>query len=391
MPRLAHSIPKYRKHKASGQAVVTLSGVDHYLGPHGTKASKLSYDRLVAEWLAGGRCDPAGHDSLSVVELCARYYKHALQYYQKDGRCTGVAPAVKCVIRYLKAWYGEDSVAEFTPVALKALRQKMLEDGLSRRYINDHVNRIKRMFRWGVSEGLVPVEVVQSLATVEGLRKGRSQAREAAPRRPVTDEQLAKTLPHLTPTVRAMVELQRQTGMRPGELVILRPGDIDRSDQVWRYTPASHKTDYLGKNRKVYIGPRGQEVLRPFLLRGADQYCFSPREAVAEHYEARHAARTTPLSQGNRPAAKRHRSAKRPPGARYSVDSYRRAVQRAAEAAGVEPWSPGLLRHTFATEVRAKHGLEASQVLLGHSHANVTEHYAMRDEALAREIAAKTG
>jgi len=32
MPRLmTDRIPKYRKHKASGQAVVTLDGKDHYL------------------------------------------------------------------------------------------------------------------------------------------------------------------------------------------------------------------------------------------------------------------------------------------------------------------------------------------------------------------------
>ena len=40
MPRLVRTLPGYRKHKASGQAVVTLNGRDHYLGPHGTKASK---------------------------------------------------------------------------------------------------------------------------------------------------------------------------------------------------------------------------------------------------------------------------------------------------------------------------------------------------------------
>jgi hypothetical protein len=33
MPRLIHAPPKYRKHKASGQAVVTINGRDHYLGP----------------------------------------------------------------------------------------------------------------------------------------------------------------------------------------------------------------------------------------------------------------------------------------------------------------------------------------------------------------------
>jgi hypothetical protein len=55
MPKLVNSLPKYRKHRASGQAIVTLNGRDHYLGPHGTKTSKIEYDRLVAEYLTSGR------------------------------------------------------------------------------------------------------------------------------------------------------------------------------------------------------------------------------------------------------------------------------------------------------------------------------------------------
>ena len=55
MPRLSRSLPKYRKHKASGQAVVTLDGNDFYLGPHNTRASHREYDRLVGEWQQNGR------------------------------------------------------------------------------------------------------------------------------------------------------------------------------------------------------------------------------------------------------------------------------------------------------------------------------------------------
>ena len=56
MPRIAGaSVPKYRKHRSSGQAVCTINGKDHYLGPYGTKASKIEYDRLIGEWLAAGR------------------------------------------------------------------------------------------------------------------------------------------------------------------------------------------------------------------------------------------------------------------------------------------------------------------------------------------------
>jgi hypothetical protein len=37
MPKLVNRLPKYRKHKATGQAVVTLNGSDCYLGPHGIR------------------------------------------------------------------------------------------------------------------------------------------------------------------------------------------------------------------------------------------------------------------------------------------------------------------------------------------------------------------
>ena len=39
MPKLINAVPKYRKHKASGQAIITLCGRDFYLGPHGSKTS----------------------------------------------------------------------------------------------------------------------------------------------------------------------------------------------------------------------------------------------------------------------------------------------------------------------------------------------------------------
>jgi hypothetical protein len=75
MPRLTQSVPKYRKRRASGQAVVTIAGRDHYLGPYGTKVSRLEYDRLITEWLASGRPSTVVHSDggqLTITELCAR-------------------------------------------------------------------------------------------------------------------------------------------------------------------------------------------------------------------------------------------------------------------------------------------------------------------------------
>src|SRR5207302_2075776 len=54
-------------------------------------------------------------------------------------------------------------------------------------------------------------------------------------------------------------------------------------------------------------------------------------------------------------------------------------------------WHPNQLRHSYATKVRKDHGLEAVQVLLGHSRADVTQVYAERNENLAAAVAAKIG
>jgi hypothetical protein len=177
MPRLSNALPKYRKHRGSGQAVVTLNVRDYYLGPHGTKASHIEYDRLIGEWLANGR-QPlhATSGDFLIIELCLRYWEYAKGHYRKNGRCTRVTPGIKCAMRYLRDPYGRIHADDFRPLALKAIRENMVAEGLSRRYINDHIDRIKRMFKWAVAEELVPASTYDALKAVGGLRKGRTEA-----------------------------------------------------------------------------------------------------------------------------------------------------------------------------------------------------------------------
>ena len=58
-----------------------------------------------------------------------------------------------------------------------------------------------------------------------------------------------------------MIQLQMLTGMRTCEITIMRPGDIDRSADVWIYSPASHKTDYLGQEKFVPLGLKAQQLI----------------------------------------------------------------------------------------------------------------------------------
>jgi integrase len=166
------------------------------------------------------------------------------------------------------------------------------------------------------------------------------------------------TIPQLPPIVADMVRLQRLAGMRPEEVCMIRPADIDRSGDVWSYVPKTHKMEHKDRQRIIFLGPQAQAILTPYLLRAEDQVCFVPKRKGADEYSTR---------------------------------SYRDAIHRACDRAKIDHWSPNQLRHAAATEIRKRYGLEGAQVALGHSNANVTQIYAERDTAKAIEIMREVG
>ena len=168
------TLPKYRKHRPSGQAVVTLNGKDIYLGPHGTKTSHVEYDRLIQEWLAHGRMLPSKIECnpISIVELCAEYWKFAKGYYVKDGKQTDEIASVRVALRFIRESFGSLAAEDFGPIALESVRNRMIATGNSRKYINGNINRLRRMFRWGVQKELVPPATHQALVSLPAFRKG---------------------------------------------------------------------------------------------------------------------------------------------------------------------------------------------------------------------------
>src|SRR5262245_61311485 len=125
MPKLSPDrLPKYQKHRANGQGVVTLDGRDFYLGPYRSKASRTEYDRLVGEWQANGRRLPASPETdVTVNEFLIHYVEHATTHYRRaDGTPTSELALFRHALRPLKELYGHTLAREFGPLKLKAVR-----------------------------------------------------------------------------------------------------------------------------------------------------------------------------------------------------------------------------------------------------------------------------
>ncbi len=388
--------PNYRLHKPSGQAVVTLNGKDHYLGRYGSDESRAEYDRLIAEWLASGRrATPSapgavGGSDLTVNELLLAYLRFAKSYYRKGERTSPEYDNIKLALRTFRQLYGHTAARNFGPLALKAVRQAMIDAGLCRNHINQRVGRIVRVFKWAVENELVPPSVHHGLKAVSGHRKGRSGARESEPVRPVPEAVVEAIRPYVARQIWAMVQLQRFTGMRPGEVTIMRTCDLDTSGSVWVYTPADHKTAHHDRERKIYLGPRAQEILRPWLRTELTAYLFNPAEAMAERQAEKRRRRKTLLTPSQR-ARKPKANGERRPHERYSPQSYHHAIGRACLKAGVPAWHPHQLLHNAATWLRKEFGLDVARVILGHSSPAVTEVYAEVDREKALVVMEQVG
>jgi site-specific recombinase XerD len=352
-----------------------------------------------------------------------QYWRWAEEHYRDpEGHPSRELENLKDALRPLRRLYGHSPAKEFGPMALRAVQQEMVQAGLCRSVVNFRVNRVRRAFKWAASFELLPVAVHQALQTVPGLRRGHGKVREAEPIRPVPVELVEVTLPYMPRPVRAMVRLQLLTACRAGEVTVMRGMDLNTSGVVWAYRPHRHKNQHRGQPRVIYLGPQAQEIIRPFLKADLQAYLFSPRDWVEELHAARGAARKTkPTPSELRRRQRRQRRQAPRHAARYDRRGYRQAVVRACDKANaaalkalaiglakagrtpqeiaqalegkrpVPRWSPLQLRHAAATAIRAKYGVEAAKVILGHTKVETTQIYAERDLRKAREIMAEIG
>lgn len=407
------SVPSYRLHKASGQARTIVNGRHIYLGRFGSPESRQQYARILAEASVSVE-QPAvieEKNALLISELLVSYLKFAETYYSREGEPTKEFQNMVDAIGPLNDLYGDASANEFGPLKLKAVREHIVQRGVCRTETNQRIGRIKRVFKWAVSEELISPTIHEALSTVTGLKYGRTSARESAPVKPVDQATVELTLPYVTPQINAMIRLQLLTGMRPGEVIRMRPGDIDRKVDVWVYSPESHKGKWRGHERTIPLGPQAQKLIAPFFNRSDETFLFSPAEADQHRHECRaiHRNRKTPVYPSElRARARRKEKAKakrpkRPKGNHYTPDSYRRAIEYGVtrsnrerkkadpKAAKICKWSPYQLRHSFATNLRREYGVEAAQLGLGHARTNIVDVYAEKNLSLIMDIARKSG
>lgn len=414
------------------------------MGRWGSPESEARYKAFLSDFLAGG--EPLESRTAvimadkTVSQLAVEYVRWAKAHYVKRGKPTQFAKNADQALSLLdRCGLGREPIVRFGPKAIKEfqlwlakavklqkvapaadgkpaikpVRPRPLLDpktkqpipAWSRATINEYVAHVIRCLRWGVSEEVVDEALVRSLEAVRSLRAGRPPApglvlREGSPVAPVPERDFELTLAKLTPTVAAMCRVQALAAMRPSEVCAMQVGQLEQvqaeGELVFLYHVAAttNKMQHKGRRRVVALGPQASAILAPRLAgKGATDHVFQPAESLAEATAARRAKRQSKRWASHETQARRERrgQGEMKVNPAFNVNSYARAIKRAAKAAGVEGWSPNQIRHAGATRVAKMADLQTAQLMLGHADIRTTQIYAEASTEKAIAAARKLG
>lgn len=343
MPR----IPKLRKHSTRNLCFVQWRGKRRYLGPPGEETER-AYHEWVAATFGRQRSTPG---PVLVWHLMRDYAA-----YQKSRSASQHSNFLQ-VQRLMSDW---DSLPadKFGPLALQSLRAKMVAKGWARSVVNKRVRLLQSCWKWGVSQELVSITTAMALTSVAGLRATDTEAPDHGRRKPVPWSLVDATAKHLDEPFKSIVLLLWHTGARPSNVCRIRPCEIDTTCEPWCWRPVDHKMAHKGSDLTIWLGPHSRELLTPHMHADADAYCFpSPR------------ANGKPCRAG----------------------AVWEAVDRVTRRENLQHWTPYQLRHARATAIRAAHGIEAAQAVLGQANVATTEIYAQTSAELARRVVEQDG
>jgi len=357
-------VPSYRQKPDRDYAIVEWRGVRHRLpGAYDSVESRESYRQFLAERVFGTP-DQQSSPSLSVARLVTQYLDHAREYYQNGTRHSEYAN-LRVTLLWLGVNFGEISADKLGPLTLKKIQTALIKLKHSRGYVNTEVARIRRLYRWAVSEQLVKPDVLSALQSVQPLRAGHSVAQERARRIGVEWDVVCQTLAYCSPQIADMILIQWYTGVRSDSLCLMEGSQLEVDTSPWIWRPR-HKTEHLGVVAEIPIGPRCQRILERHLP--AVGYVFSPR-----------VARSNPRYREN-----------------YTSASYYQHISRAMDRAAsfghaIPHWFPHQIRHSRARIVEREWGVEGARVALAHASLDATKVYSSRDLELAKSVATDLG
>jgi integrase len=284
MPKLNE--PKLT-HRKDGRAVVHWNGKMYTMGKSGTPEAKIAYHRFCIEIQNRPAYVPPtpenGKAEVTISELAAAFLDYAVVHKAKPN----YTHYRILIMDFLVVIFGNMPANDFRPLLLRNLRDELIRSGrFCRRQINDYTRRIRTIFTWAEQMEYVNPGKALLLKSVEALEEGHYGTFDNPDREYVPDDVIRRTLPFLPPILRAMVMLQRLTGMRPSEVFRMTVGSIDRESdaEFWLYTLAKHKTRKK-TNRKRILPLRKdiQDLIAPYLDgKKADDAVFCPRQAMKE-------------------------------------------------------------------------------------------------------------
>lgn len=370
-------IPKYRQHSTRDVGFVEFQGKRYYFEGHYNSTSSLkAYRNFLKDHVLA---DPPERDDHSGNVTTIRTMMAGFLDECKATCSKQEYEAYRLACRVAAEHYRDLPAKDFGPATLKRMREhyfkarpvkrgKVLVEVKKRnspQYVNMQVQRLRKAFKWAVSEELIPAWVHHGLMTISPLASAKVQKTGAE----WDDVQLV--LAEVSPTIAAMILVQWYTSARAKSVCNAKASQFTPSGDLWIWKP-QHKRESADGELELPVGPKCQAILKPFIESAGDGYLFNPRTA-----------------RNNR----RYRD-------KYDTHSYRQSIDRAIERVnakrakeGLPPirWKPHQLRHAKGDAVRQTYGIEAAQAILGHGSLEATQVYSARRLSLAKDVARETG
>ncbi|VTS04922.1 tyrosine-type recombinase/integrase [Tuwongella immobilis] len=382
--------PKYEHHLPTNTARVRVRDAngnrrDLSLGAFGSPASQQSYQKVLATLQRCGGIWPheRGSEALqdrTVAEILLAF----LEYIQVRYADSGELAVYRGLIVLLREQIPDLAVADFGPKRLKAIRQVMVERGWCRKRVNRQTTRVKKIFKWATEEELIPGGIYEALRAVSELPPGTRGVKESKPREPAFEADLEAITPHLPPMVADLLRIQMLSAARPGEIRVMRPRDLDRTDpHCWIFRPSQHKNHWRGQERTIVLNAMAIQRLSPWMVGLTDdEYVFNPtrvRRQKEEENSRLRKSKPTPKQ-----LAQRAKNRAKPiPNRCYTRLAISQAVNRACKLAGIHMEAYGL-RHGAKMTLERKHGSEAARAALGQKSIETTQLYGKLDLDLAK-------